>query len=59
MLLNSNGNFMILEGTIEKYLAEQCYCINGSIHKQSIFDKLVQRVVKTQPTTYQEIKISN
>lgn len=47
------------EGHIEKYLAEFSYRINRSIHKQTIFDNLIQRVIKAQPITYQAIKISN
>ena len=44
---------------IEKYLAEYSYRINRSIYKQTIFDGLIQRMVKAQPITYQAIKISN
>ena len=47
------------EGHIEKYLAEYSYRINRSIYKQTIFDNLIQRVIKAQPITYQAIKISN
>ncbi len=44
---------------IEKYLAEYSYRINRSIYKQTIFDNLIQRMIKAQPITYQMIKISN
>jgi transposase-like protein len=44
---------------IEKYLAEYSYRINRSIYKQTIFDNLIQRMIKAQPVTYQIIKISN
>ena len=47
------------QGHTEKYLAEYSYRINRSIHKQTIFDNLILRVVKAQPITYQEIKISS
>ena len=47
------------EAHIEKYLAEYSYRINRSIYKQTIFDNLIQRMVKAQPLTYQAIKISN
>lgn len=47
------------EAHIEKYLAEYSYRINRSIYKQTIFDNLIQRMMKAQPLTYQAIKISN
>jgi len=47
------------EAHIEKYLAEYSYRINRSIYKQTIFDNLIQRMIKAQPLTYQVIKISN
>jgi transposase-like protein len=47
------------EGHIEKYLDEYSFRINRSIHKQTIFDILIQRMIKAQPITYQAIKISN
>jgi len=47
------------QGHIEKYLAEYSYRINRSIYKQTIFDNLIQRMIKAQPITYQMIKISN
>ena len=47
------------EAHIEKYLDEYSFRINRSIHKQTIFDNLIQRMIKAQPITYQAIKISN
>jgi transposase-like protein len=47
------------EGHIEKYLDEYSFRINRSIHKQTIFDILIRRMIKAQPITYQAIKISN
>ncbi len=46
------------EGHIEKYLAEYSFRINHSIYKQTIFHKLIERMVIAQPITYQTIKIS-
>ncbi len=46
------------EGHIEKYLAEYSFRINRSIYKQTIFHKLIERMVIAQPITYQTIKIS-
>ncbi len=48
----------IHEGHIEKYLNEFSFRINRSIHKQTIFHKLIVRLMKVQPITYQDIKIS-
>lgn len=47
------------EAHIEKYLDEYSFRINRSIYKQTIFDNLIQRMIKAQPITYQAIKISN
>jgi len=47
------------EDHIEKYLAEYSFRINRSIYKQTIFHKLIERMVKAEPITYQMIKISN
>lgn len=47
------------EDHIEKYLAEYSFRINRSIYKQTIFHKLIERMVKAKPITYQMIKISN
>jgi transposase-like protein len=44
---------------IEKYLAEFSFRINRSIYKQTIFHKLIERMIGASPTTYQMIKISN
>jgi len=49
----------IHEAHIEKYLDEYSFRINRSIHKQTIFDNLIQRMIKAHPITYQAIKISN
>jgi transposase-like protein len=43
---------------IEKYLDEFSFRINRSIYKQTIFHNLISRMVKTNPITYQMIKIS-
>ncbi len=42
---------------IEKYLDEYSYRLNRSIHKQTIFDNLINRMINTQHIGYQEIKI--
>ena len=47
------------QGHIEKYLAEFSFRINRSIYKQTIFHKLIERMIGANPTTYQMIKISN
>jgi len=39
----------------DAYLDEQCFRINRSIFKQSIFHKLVERMVDGNPTTYQKM----
>jgi hypothetical protein len=44
---------------IERYLLEYCFRINRSIHKQTIFHKLIERMVEAKPYDYQMIKISN
>ncbi len=46
------------EGHIEKYLDEYSFRINRSVYKQTIFHRLIERMVMTHPVTYQEIKIS-
>jgi transposase-like protein len=46
------------EGHIEKYLAEYSFRINRSIHRQTIFHKLIERMIIAKPTTYQLIKVS-
>ena len=47
------------QGHIEKYLAEFSFRINRSIYKQTIFHKLIERMVIAKPASYQMIKISN
>ncbi len=44
---------------IERYLAEYSFRINRSIYKQTIFHKLIERMVFAQPFSYQDIKISS
>jgi len=46
------------EEHIEKYLDEYSFRINRSIYKQTIFHRLIERMVMTHPVTYKEIKIS-
>ena len=49
----------IHEDHIEKYLDEYSYRLNRSIYKQTIFDNLITRMLKTHHVSYQEIKISS
>ena len=44
---------------IEKYLAEYSFRINRSIYKETIFHKLVERMIIAKPASYQLIKISS
>jgi len=44
---------------IESYLAEYSFRINRSIYKDSIFHKLIQRMVSANPYSYQMIIISS
>ena len=46
------------QGHIEKYLAEFSFRINRSIYKQTIFHKLIERMIIANPASYQMIKIS-
>lgn len=46
------------DGHIEKYLDEFSFRINRSIHRQSIFHSLIQRMILAKPTPYQLIKLS-
>jgi transposase-like protein len=46
------------QGHIEKYLDEFSFRINRSIFKQTIFHSLTLRMLKAEPLTYQQIKIS-
>jgi len=41
------------EAHIEKYLDEYSYRLNRSIHKQTIFDNLINRMMKNQHIGYQ------
>ena len=41
---------------VESYLSEYCFRINRSIHKQTIFHKLIERMVEAKPYDYQMIK---
>lgn len=47
------------KGHIQKYLDEFSYRINRSIHKENIFDLLIQRMINTKYIGYQDIKLSN
>lgn len=44
---------------IDKYLDEYSYRLNRSIHKQTIFDNLINRMMKHKHTGYKDIIISN
>jgi len=44
---------------IQAYLNEFSYRINRSIHKQTIFDNLISRMILAKPLTYKDITISN
>jgi transposase-like protein len=46
------------EAHIERYLDEYSYRLNRSIHKQTIFDNLINRMMNSQHIGYQQIKIS-
>jgi transposase-like protein len=43
---------------IESYLSEYSFRINRSIYKETIFHKLIERMVKSNPYSYQDIIIS-
>lgn len=45
------------EQHIEKYLDEYSYRLNRSIHKQTIFDNLINRMINNQHIGYEQIKI--
>lgn len=47
------------EENIEKYLDEYSYRLNRSIHKQTIFDNLITRMMNHKHTSLQSIKISS
>ena len=44
---------------IQAYLNEFSYRINRSIHKQTIFDNLISRMILAKPLIYKDIIISN
>ncbi|MEA3317838.1 MAG: IS1595 family transposase, partial [Bacteroidota bacterium] len=44
---------------IEKYLAEYSFRINRSIYKQTIFHKLIERMVFANLFSYQDIIVSS
>ena len=46
------------EGHIEKYLDEYSYRLNRSKHKRTIYDNLINRMVRNQHIGYQQIKIN-
>jgi len=43
---------------IEKYLNEYSYRLNRSIHKETIFDNLISRLVNSKTASYKGVKIS-
>jgi transposase-like protein len=43
---------------IESYLSEYSFRINRSIYKETIFHKLIERMIKAKPYSYQDIIIS-
>lgn len=45
------------EGHIEKYLAEYSFRINRSIYKDSIFHKLIERLVMREAVQYKQVKL--
>ena len=47
------------KGHIQKYFDEYCFRINRSIFKNTIFHKLIERVVNTRHYSYQQIKLSS
>ena len=47
------------EQHISKYLDEFSFRLNRSLFKQSIFHRLIERMSRAKPITYQMIKISN
>lgn len=46
------------EGHIEKYLDEYSYRLNRSLHKQTIFDNVINRMLKHQHIGYNQITLS-
>lgn len=47
------------ERHIERYLSEFSYRLNRSIHKQTIFDNLINRMIKCKPVDYKSITLSS
>ena len=47
------------KGHIQKYFDEYCFRINRSIYEETIFHKLIQRVVERDHVPYQAIKLSS
>jgi transposase-like protein len=46
------------KGHIQEYFDEYCFRINRSIFKETIFHKLIERVVHNPHSSYQQIKLS-
>jgi len=46
-------------GHIQKYFDEYCYRINRSIFKETIFHKLMEKVINSPHYSYQQIKLSS
>lgn len=46
------------KGHIQEYFDEYCFRINRSIFKETIFHKLIERVVNSKHVSYQQIKLS-
>ena len=44
---------------IQGYLDEFCCRVNRSIHKQTIFDKIISRIMNSKSLFYRDITISN
>lgn len=44
---------------IQRYLNEFSYRINRSIHKETIFDNLINKILDSKPLNYRDIIISN
>lgn len=49
----------VSKGHIQRYFDEYCFRINRSIYKETIFHKLIERVVAEKHFSYQQIKISS
>ena len=46
-------------GHIQKYFDEYCFRINRSIYKETIFHKLIERLIESNHISYQQIKLSS